>query len=172
MRLIMEAPGRYRIEDAPLRRGPEWRDEIWRMIETRDSVAAIFETYDGEDYEEIEVDLTQGNLLDVVGESAEERAGFIRGYVQDVLADREEDARRLIPEYESEIQELVDDVIRRIGAASEFSDWEDRARGAVHEYRPEVLGNDYDRWFSDEVIRRVRERINRELEKALDQSGA
>lgn len=64
-------------------------DDDWYFFDHGDSLTARFATADGEDFEEIEIDLTQGGL----GGRGNlfERVGFTRDYVSKSLEYRLED---------------------------------------------------------------------------------
>jgi len=64
-------------------------DDDWKFIDTGDSLVAIFPTADGEDFEEVEIDLTQNGLQ--LSDKLFERVGFTRDYVSKVLEARLED---------------------------------------------------------------------------------
>lgn len=64
-------------------------DDDWKFFDHGNSLVAVFPTADGQDFEEVEIDLTQGNLQ--LGDNLFERVGFTRDRVSRTLERRLED---------------------------------------------------------------------------------
>ena len=64
-------------------------DDDWKFFDHGNSLVAVFPTADGQDFEEVEIDLTQSGLQ--LSDKLFERVGFTRDYVSKVLEARLED---------------------------------------------------------------------------------
>ncbi len=89
--------GWYEVVKAPLatrsaKDNPNISDDTWIFIDKGSAFSAIFPTLDGQDTEEIEIDIAHGHFVpDLPKAKLFEKVKFVRDWVSEMLIDRVEE---------------------------------------------------------------------------------